>query len=265
MDKTVPAGAAYLLEFIGKIEAPQGYDTIYGNNQKNLAKPVTRMTLAEVQAAQPTWTKLYGSSATGRYQFMYATLKGLIDELGLNTKQKLDSNLQDRLAYHLLRRRGYDAFVFGRIDATEFGKRLAQEWASFPVLKGTKGAHRNVTRGQSYYVGDGLNKSLVKPEQVEQALKGVRELHEAAPAAVRVQASKAPQAAAGAAVASGVTVAVASSPDAIKSVTDTITSLQPAVDSISAFAAMGGTVVLYTLGIGLLVGIGYVLYKKYKS
>lgn len=33
MDKTVPAGAALLLDFIGGIEAPRGYDVIYGNNQ----------------------------------------------------------------------------------------------------------------------------------------------------------------------------------------------------------------------------------------
>ena len=247
MDKTVPAGAAYLLDFIGDIEAPRGYDTIYGNNQSKLKKPITKMTLGEIQRDQPAWSKQFGSSATGRYQFMHKTLEGLIDELSLSLKQKLDANLQDRLAYHLLRRRGYDAFVFGRIDAVEFGKRLAQEWASLPVLKNTKGAHRNIVRGQSYYVGDGLNKSLVKPERVEAALKGAKELHEAAPAAPRVTPSRAPEAAAGAAVAAGTAGAVVASPDAIKGITDTITSLQPAVDSISGIAAMGGTVVLITL------------------
>ena len=55
----------------------------------------------------------------------------------------------------------------------EFGKRLAQEWASFPVLAGTKGAKRTVARGQSYYAGDGLNKSLVTPEKVEAILRNV--------------------------------------------------------------------------------------------
>ena len=38
----------------------------------------------------------------------------------------------------------------GKISRTEFGKRLAMEWASFPVLTYTKGAYRSVTRGQSY-------------------------------------------------------------------------------------------------------------------
>lgn len=174
MDKTVPAGAAMLLDVIGGIEAPRGYDTIFGNNQGKLPKPVTSMTLAEVQSEQGSWTKRFGSSATGRYQFMKATLAGLMAELGLSPSQKLDANLQDRLGYHLLKRRGYESFAKGRIDAVEFGKRLAMEWASLPVLADTQGAHRRVRRGQSYYAGDGLNKSLIAPEKVETVLALVK-------------------------------------------------------------------------------------------
>lgn len=62
----------------------------------------------------------------------------------------------------------------GKIDRTEFGKRLAQEWASFPVLAATKGGSRIVSRGQSFYAGDGLNKSLVTPEAVEAVLDRVK-------------------------------------------------------------------------------------------
>jgi hypothetical protein len=187
MDKTVPAGAALLLDFIYRTEtskdAPACYEVIYGNRQSALTKPVTKMTLAEIQEAQKTWaTKAWAgrfkstkaSSATGAAQFMRATLAGLISELGLSPSQKLDGNLQDRLAYHLLKRRGYDQFMAGTISRTEFGKRLAQEWASFPVLAPTKGATRQLTRGQSYYAGDGLNKALVAPERVEAVLDRVK-------------------------------------------------------------------------------------------
>src|SRR6185312_4179042 len=113
-----------------------------------------------------------GSSAAGRYQFMRATLLGLRSELNLRGSQLL----QDRLGYHLLLRRGYDDFMAGKISRTEFGKRLAQEWASFPVLTVCKGAHRQLNRGQSYYAGDGLNKALVKPEKVEAVLDEVLKL-----------------------------------------------------------------------------------------
>lgn len=174
MDKTVPAGAAMLLDFIGDIEAPQGYGTIYANKQHKLSKPLTSMTLGEVGDAQKAWSKNHGSSAAGRYQFMRATLQDLSRELGLLGNQIFEGNLQDRLAYHLLKRRGYEAFMAGTISRTEFGKRLAQEWASLPVLAATKGGSRNVTRGQSFYAGDGLNKSLVTPERVEALLDKVK-------------------------------------------------------------------------------------------
>lgn len=172
MDKTVPAGAALLLDFIGQTEASRGYDTVYGNNQGKLAKLLTTMTLGEVLAAQPGWTKSFGSSAAGRYQFMKATLEGLLDDprLGLKRAMLFDANLQDRLGYHLLKRRGFAQFMAGQIGLTAFGKSLAQEWASFPVLSATQGQKRTVQRGQSYYAGDGLNKALVKPEAVEVVL-----------------------------------------------------------------------------------------------
>jgi len=179
MDKTVPLGAGLLLDFIGETEAPRGYDTVYGNNQAKLPKPVTRMTVDEVLAAQPGWSKRFGSSATGRYQFMNKTLGELKRELGLRGSQLFDGDLQDRLAFHLLKRRGYQDYAAGRLSVVDFGKKLAQEWASFPVLADTEGAHRRVTRGQSYYAGDGVNKSLVKPEKVESVLSAMLVLEDA--------------------------------------------------------------------------------------
>ena len=266
MDKTVPAGAAFLLDFIGKIEAPRGYDTVYGNNQRKLPKRVTSMTLYEIQQAQPRWTKQFGSSATGRYQFMRDTLRGLITELDLSTDMKLDANLQDRLAYHLLRRRGYDAFVFGRIDKIEFAKRLAMEWASLPVLRATKGAHRNVMRGQSYYNGDNLNKSLVKPEDVEIALARVLDLHKQSPAAPRVKPSRTVPVATGAAVSTGAAVAVATGGgETLKAVTDTAEAFRPVSEALSGLAAVPVSVWLAAALIAGGAALGWYLYKRSKT
>jgi muramidase (phage lysozyme) len=173
MDKTVPPGAAYLLNFIGSIEAPRGYYTLYGNRQDRYPWRLTDLTIGEVLRKGREWPQLHGSSACGRYQFMAGpshTLAGLCKELGLRSDQVFDADLQDRLGYHLLRRRGYDAFAAGALSAVTFAKAPAQEWASLPVLAPTKGAKRFVLRGQSYYAGDGLNKSLVKPERVEAVL-----------------------------------------------------------------------------------------------
>src|SRR5690606_22262858 len=101
MDRTVPAGAAILLDFIRQTEVGRqdraSYDVIYANKQNRLPKPVTSMTIDEVIKAQPGWSKNHGSSAAGGYQFMRATLVGLKEELGLRGSQVLDADLQDRL------------------------------------------------------------------------------------------------------------------------------------------------------------------------
>lgn len=175
MDRTVPRGAAILLDFIRETEVgsdgPESYNVIYAHKQHKLEKPLTEMTLGEIQDRQRTWSRNHGSSAAGGYQFMRATLKGLIEELGLSLSQKLDADLQDRLAYHLLKRRGYEAFMAGEMSHQGFAKRLAQEWASFPVLAPTQGAHVRLQRGASYYAGDGLNKALVSPDKIEALLE----------------------------------------------------------------------------------------------
>ncbi|WP_420961028.1 hypothetical protein [Brucella sp. IR073] len=187
MDRTVPHGAALLLDFIRQTETGRSdrasYDVIYGHNQDKLSKPITSMTIGELVDAQEGFTRRFKSSASGGYQFMRATLQGLAKELGLSGKQVFDPDLQDRLAYHLLKRRGYEDFAAGKISRAEFGKRLAMEWASFPVLTATKGAHQQLKRGQSYYSGDPLNKALVPPAKVEAVLEKVRVAAQAVAAA----------------------------------------------------------------------------------
>ena len=173
MDPTVPKGAALLLDFIKRIETGKAdtsaYDVIYAHAQARLPKPITRMTVAELQHHQSEgWPAK--STAAGAYQFMRKTLAGLRTELGLLDGQLFDANLQDRLGYHLLKRRGYEQFMAGKIGVVEFGKRLAQEWASLPLLAPANGN----TRGESYYDGDGLNKSLTTPETIEALLAKVK-------------------------------------------------------------------------------------------
>jgi len=180
---SVPPGAAKLLAFIYETETssapPECYEVIYGHKQDKLAKPLTEMTLDEVEAAQPKWTKRFGSSAAGAAQFMRntldapKTLRDLEGEMGLTGDELFEPDLQDRMAFHLLRRRGYDKFIAGKLSRTAFGNNLAKEWASFPVLCDMAGAHGPVTRGDTYYEQDGINKVLTEPEVVEGVLDQV--------------------------------------------------------------------------------------------
>lgn len=172
MDRTIPPPAALLLDFIGQVEAKGLYNVVYGFNQRKLDKPITEMTVDEVISNQLGFTRAFGSSATGRYQFMRYTLIGLKQELQLRGTQIFDPDLQDRLGYHLLLRRGYGKWIREEISNTRFGLGLAQEWASFPVLAQTgRPGKRAVQRGETYYAGDGINKVLTTPEMVEGKLK----------------------------------------------------------------------------------------------
>ena len=178
MDNSIPVKAAKILDFIASKEAPKGYNTVYGN--RKMPKLLTKMTFDEVVNDGLRRTREYGSSACGRYQFMRDTLdapKTLADikgEMKLTGSELFSPDLQDRMGYHLLKRRGYLKFENGTLSVTGFALNLAKEWASFPVLKGIQGSKRKVARGQSFYAGDGLNKALVSADEVEAFLTSLR-------------------------------------------------------------------------------------------
>lgn len=168
-----------LLALIRKTETgkadPLSYDTVIGHKQAHLDKPITQMSVNEVLAAQLHLVKKLGmpSGAAGAYQIIRPTLLGLVKALGLTGAEKFTPALQDRLGQALLNRRGYQKYVDGAITATAFGNQLAREWASFPVMTKQKGQKREVEIGQSYYAGDGINKSLVRPAVVATVLREV--------------------------------------------------------------------------------------------
>lgn len=170
MNPSVPVPAGLILDLIrvtetGRADA-SAYDVIFGHNEHKLTKPITSMSLAELQKNQPGFAANFGSSASGAYQFMEATLRDLIRQIGLTGKEIFISDLQDFLGFELLLRRGYQSWVEGKSTTDTFMIGLSKEWASFPVPKRMQGAHRVVERGQSYYAGDGVNKALIGPDVV---------------------------------------------------------------------------------------------------
>jgi hypothetical protein len=175
---SIPAPAYEILTLIRITETGRAdhtaYETIYSHAEAKLTKPVTQMTVDELQHWQPGFTKSFGSSASGAYQFMRATLQDLEKKLSLTGSEIFDAELQDRLGFELLKRRGYQPWIDGKTSTDIFMIGLAKEWASFPVPSRMRGAHRVCERGQSYYAGDGLNKALVKPDVVWLACEAAR-------------------------------------------------------------------------------------------
>lgn len=159
-DTTAAAGTeAKLLTLIKKHEAAGNYNAVYGNSKSktDLSKFTLDGILGQQQAARRRGAK---STAIGGYQFIYKTLRGLKEELGLTGKEAFTPALQDRLAMQLLKRRGLDRFRAGTMSKRQFALRLSQEWASLP----------NPNTGRSFYAGDGLNASSVGASSVYAAM-----------------------------------------------------------------------------------------------
>lgn len=174
----IPAPALEIMELIRLTETGRAdqtaYETIYSHAESKLTKPITEMTVAELQKHQPGFTKSFGSSASGAYQFMFATLKDLRSTLNLTGQELFDAELQDRLGYQLLLRRGYQPWIDGKTTTDTWMVGLAKEWASFPVPSRMKGAHRVVERGETWYAGDKLNRALIGPDKVWLACEAAR-------------------------------------------------------------------------------------------
>lgn len=166
---TIPSGqphwlASQLLDFIGDLEAPKGYDQVFSGSVVVPDRPITSMTLDEVLAWQLASANAGSeSTAAGRFQIIRKTLQGLKDELGLSGAELFDGALQNRLGQQLLRRRGLDDYLAGRISAEQFADNLAGEWAALPLVTGP-------ARGQSAHAGVGSNAALTGPDQVLRVL-----------------------------------------------------------------------------------------------
>ena len=150
------------LELIAQAEARNGsYDSIYPNSIK---PGLSQMTIGEADAWQARTARQRGSAAAGRYQFMNIESQAALAGLGPNDLFSPEN--QDRMAIALIEKKKKVSLDMLRNDPTQAALKLSQEWAGLPVLEQTSGAKRTISRGQSYYAGDGRNKATVSPDQL---------------------------------------------------------------------------------------------------
>jgi hypothetical protein len=166
-----------LLDFIAEHESEgaarrlkiSAYDVVWsGISKKHRPASLQRMTVGEVLNWQDSIDPVYRSEASGRYQIMEDTLRGLYAEAGVRLTDYYNAATQDRLAVQLLKRRGLDRYVAGKMTVEQFANSLAKEWASLPVVSGAK-------KGKSFYAGDGLNASLVDVGPFLAAVRAVKD------------------------------------------------------------------------------------------
>lgn len=138
-----------LLDLLGRAEGA-GYDTIVGYVRKEdyPSRPITTMTVDEVLAWQDSIDPKYDSEASGRYQVIEDTLRGLKASGVVSGSELFNPATQDKIAVALLKIRGLNRFLDGSINAEQFGDNLSFEWASLPIMTGPR-------KGQGRYSGQG--------------------------------------------------------------------------------------------------------------
>lgn len=170
---TIGGGVGALLDTIAAAEVGRGgYDTPSSFTQIQPPKPLSQMTVAEVQAWQNQNRQAGArSTAAGRYQIISPTLNDLVRRGVLSPGERFDAGAQDRAALALAERRGLSDFQQGRLTREQFGQNLSMEWAGLPAFIQDK--RGRPAQGQSYYEGDGLNAATVSLDTILQALRGI--------------------------------------------------------------------------------------------
>ena len=102
--------------------------------------------------------------AAGRYQIIPGTLLAQLTRTGISRDEYFSEDNQDKLGISLLEVRGLNRFTSGALTKEQYGNNIAKEWAGLPVITGPKA-------GQSYYGGDGYNKSNVPVSATLNALQ----------------------------------------------------------------------------------------------
>lgn len=111
-----------------------GYDVPLAYGKYGMPdKPITQMTLGKLKQYQAKVLANSGtlnSSAMGKYQIVGRTLKGLQQKLNLSDDTLFSPEIQDKMAVELLKGRGLDKYMSGKISADQFQSSLYHEWAS---------------------------------------------------------------------------------------------------------------------------------------
>jgi len=144
---------------------PRGYDIVYGGIPDAIRppRPITQMSIDDVLIWQKSIRGSVVSTASGAYQFIYTTLKDLVDRRKVVPRSaKMDAATQDRLALALMKNK--NEWKEGNFSDEDFGYGLAKVWASMPVMQVgvalSKGTSKSVN--DAYWGGTASNPDVAR-------------------------------------------------------------------------------------------------------
>lgn len=150
-----------LLNLIGRLEAPDGYNQYYGGIKEPPPRTLSFMTIAEVLDWQKRAARTSVSTAAGRYQIIRPTLERLVNAGVVDLNDRFSPQTQEKIARHLLKQTGYND---GDTDPG-IANRIARVWAAFPIVDG-------LGKGSSAYEGVAGNTALITAEDYMAFLGG---------------------------------------------------------------------------------------------
>lgn len=145
-----------------------------------LTQPLSNYTLAEIKGFQSRGRDSNGQLwATGRYQIIPKTLKGLQADLALPDSALYNQENQDKMGLQLLLNRSdIKKYIKGEVDDNpanleKAALHMAMIWSSIGVPFDTTGRHGSIRKNQSYYSGGG-DRASVDTALVQEQLKLLR-------------------------------------------------------------------------------------------
>ena len=160
----------------------KGYIEGRNNNQYPLlTKNLSAITLGQLKQYQARGRDNNGQLwATGRYQIIPSTLKGLQGNLSLPDSTKYDKQTQDKMGLQLLlNRSGIKNYITqvvpdNKENLEKASLDVAKIWSSVGVPYDMQGSKQRIKKNQSYYSGGG-DKASETTESVQIALKKLRD------------------------------------------------------------------------------------------
>jgi hypothetical protein len=123
--------ASAVLDLVAGPESRGNYNAWYAQAHQSQVQ-LADLTVREVRALQDRLARRNGGSAVGRYQIIDDTLAGLVVRLGLTGDERFTPAFQDRMAMHLARDAGLQAWLTGALSDERFAANLARVWAGLP-------------------------------------------------------------------------------------------------------------------------------------
>lgn len=152
----------------------------WGTKYSPLKKDLSQYTIGEVKSFQANSRDSVGQLwATGRYQIIPDTLKGVSSKLGLSNSDLFNEVNQDKMAIQLLYgRTPIKNYITGAVadnkeNLEKASLSMAQIWSSIGVPYAMQGRKKWVNKNESYYSGGG-DKAHITTEATQEALKKLR-------------------------------------------------------------------------------------------